>query len=177
MACSLNPAVSSGRGVQFPFNKSSVFRARGGAVTAGLVYMLAEGLTTDDADVTLPANQGDNGSLANTIPIPATGWHTGASGWGTFVLALESAADDGLYRGVIEGYYVDATVVAAGAMVIRAPLFLNASEQLTDTQAATEERQPIHARVLEVVAGAGTATRKVHFNGTPGGFGVRALDT
>ncbi len=183
MSCSLNHGVTSGRGLQFPFNRSFVFKNRtGGAIVAGRVYMVAEGLTVDDADVTVPANQGDNGALANVVLVPATAagvtTFDGNVGFPTYVLALEAVADDGLFRAAVEAYYVDAEVVTTSQPVpARAHLYVNATEQLANAKAATAPRQPIHGRLLEVATANNTTTRKVHFCGLPGGFGVGGIDT
>lgn len=177
MGCSLTQGAVTGRGIGFPYNKSSVFRARAGAVVAGKVYMLAEAVDSNDLDapeVTAANSQADNGSLANVVPIPAAGAHDMTTDLATFVLALESAGDDGLFRGLVEGYYVDASVtVETQPRPERTPLFLTVTEELTTLQPAGA-RVPIHGRLLERATANTTASRKVHFNGTPGGFGTAA---
>jgi hypothetical protein len=167
----------AGKGVRFA-RIASVFIARGGAAVAGGTYVLTEDITTpDDADATVANSGADNGSLANTFPCATAniaGLGSGVAGGqlAVFVLATEAAVDNAPYIGLVEGYYVDALVTTSAARVIRTPLYpLNASAVQQD--APTVIGRCATSRVLANISGAiASVLTKVHFCGTPGGFGV-----
>lgn len=177
----INVASRPGKGINFA-TIGSVYKARGGAVTLGECYMVAEDIDApDDAAVTVENSGADNGTLANTVPVStavADGLKAAVGDLlGVIVLAEESAVEGGVYRALIEGYYVDAKVTTASARAPRLALFLNSSTStsvLEDTL-GTNRGAPVFGRLLEQVAGSQTGVlTKVHFCGVPGGFGVGA---
>lgn len=156
-----------GRGIRFP-RRASVFRARGGAVVAGRVYMLAED-PDDVAEVTTENNNGDAGTLSNVVPVDAAA--IDGDEIRTFVLALEAAADDAVFRGAVEAYYVDVDLTAL-ALDSCPPLFGSATlGELTTTARAAGKNAPVLGRAIQDGASA-PGLVKCHFNGTPGGFGL-----
>ena len=173
MASSGMLPVNLGRGMRPP-KLGSVWIARL-ATQIGGVYMLAEEAVTDDAAVTQENSGADNGTLANTVGISAgaTTGLTATGGTGNlalFVLAEEAAAIGQPYMGMVEGYYVDATVTVGAAQVARLPLYATTGEVLSATLGGIGA--PAIGRLLQPISGASTALRKVHFCGLPGGFGV-----
>lgn len=162
-----------GKGIRFP-GIDSIFIARGGAVAIGDIRILAEDGTGDAAEVTGAGNtNSDVGTLANTIPPSATSELGLAGGAGVeaavFLLALEAAADDGIYRAAVEAYFVDAKVTTAAARNVRTALF-SVSGVANDTRSGIGSCAI--ARLVVDVGSAITATlTKVHFCGFPGGFG------
>lgn len=173
MASTGGLVVQLGRGYK-PNKLGSVWIARI-ATTVGGTYMVAEDIDLpDDAAVTVENSGADNGTLANLVGIPAgaaNGLLIGVGGQlAMFVLAEEVAASGGPVMGMVEGYYVDATcVIATTTKNARTALFPTTSENVSDTPPAVGS--PAIARLAEQSV-VGTALRKVHFCGFPGGFGV-----
>lgn len=164
----------AGKGVRFGLFSSVFINQASGTTNAGNLHVLAEAITEGPGGLT--ANSGaELGTLANTVGPPASSGVTGATPSGslyTFVLVTEAVAQGAPYRGVIEGYYVDATV-ASGTLVTRSALFPNGTSRNLITPGATLGI-PCIARYLGPGATASADNHKVHFRGFPGGFGIGA---
>lgn len=147
-------ASGPGRGITYP-RHASLFTA-GVAVTAGDVYALDEA-----GDINSP-NENTTGALAVVRDIVAGDLDV-TTKLVTFVLAEETAALNGKFRGVVEDYGASAAYVG-GAPALGGSMVPTASGTL-DT-VVTTVGEPIVAYALSTAATPGV----VHFNGTPGGF-------
>lgn len=165
-------AHGPGRGINFQRNRS-VFRARGGAVVQGRCYKLDEALS--DVDVTTANDNTDAGALANTVPIVAGDHLTANPLLQVYVLALEAAADDGAYEGVVHAYWVQALVTTAAGAAVGEKLYLGDTTQGNLEDAGSVgilTRQTIVGRMLEDNGAVTNTLQRIHFNGLPGGFGI-----
>lgn len=167
----------AGRGVRFA-TQSFIFIARDGTVEGG-ISMLAENLADDAAVLTMNSGA-DDGTLANTVDVTA-GVAAGIDGTapdslGCIVLASEPALVDGVFRGYVEGYDVNALVEKSSgvaAMDAREGLFMNTATVPHLDNLGQGIGAPCVGRVVRrVPVGAGPIMSRIHFCGLPGGFGV-----
>ena len=159
----------TGKGLKFS-TIASVFIARV-AVAVGDIAMVTEAGATDNSNITGGINGSDTGTLANTVAVGTNAGLGTVLGW--FVLATEAAAIGQPFRGISEGYNVQAKVTVAGAsLAVRGRLYATTSNELSDT--APGIQSPISGRLLAAATTQSGVLTPVHFRGCPGGFAVGA---
>jgi len=165
----LNQNVA-GKGLKFG-TVSSIYTARQ-SVSVGDIAMVTEGGTADNSDVKGGINGNDDGTLANTVAVGVNAANGAVLGW--FVIATEAAGVGQTFRGISEGYNVQAKVTTVTATLpVRTKLHATTGNLLHET--APNISSPICGRLLLAL----TATRAavltpVHFRGCPGGFAIGA---